>query len=48
MCIDMQYHHNYYVEKVMMTYSYDNSYIVIENCHEHDVRVSYDDFSDGG
>jgi hypothetical protein len=33
MCIVMQYHHNYYVEKVIMIYSYDYSYIVITNCH---------------
>jgi hypothetical protein len=28
--IVMQYRHNYYVEKVMTIYSYDNSCIVIE------------------
>jgi hypothetical protein len=43
----MQYHHNYYVEKVMAIYSYDDSYIVIENCHKHDARVYYDSFNDG-
>jgi hypothetical protein len=32
----------------MMIYSYGNSYIDIENCRKHDVRVRYDDFSDGG
>jgi hypothetical protein len=39
MHILMQYHHNYYVVKVMTIYSYDYSYIVIENCHKHDARV---------
>jgi hypothetical protein len=42
----MQYRHNYYVEKVMMIYSYDNSYIVIENCHKYDARVYYDGSND--
>jgi hypothetical protein len=44
----MQYHHNYYVEKVMTIYSYNDSYIVIENCHKHDGRPCCDDFNDGG
>jgi hypothetical protein len=43
----MQYCHNYYVEKIMMIYSYDDSYIVIENCRKHDVKVYYDSFNDG-
>jgi hypothetical protein len=39
MHILMQYHHNYYVVKVMTIYSYDYSYIVIEIFHKHDARV---------
>ena len=46
MCIVMQYHHNYYLEKVMMMCFYDDSYIVIENCNKHDARVRYDSFND--
>jgi hypothetical protein len=37
-----------YVEKFMTIYFYDNSYIVIENCHKYDARVCYDDFNDEG
>jgi hypothetical protein len=32
----------------MTVYSYDESYLVIENCHKHDARVCYDSFNDGG
>jgi hypothetical protein len=32
----------------MTIYSYDYSYIVIENCHKLDVRIYYDDYNDGG
>jgi hypothetical protein len=32
----------------MTIYSYDNCYIVIENCHKHDARVCFDKFNDGG
>jgi hypothetical protein len=46
MCIVMQYRHNYYLDKVMMICFYDDSYIVIENCHKHDARVCYDSFND--
>ena len=36
------------VDKDMTIYSYDYSYIVIENCHKHDARVWYDNFNDEG
>ena len=26
---------------------YDDSYIIIKNCHKHDARVYYDNFNDG-
>jgi hypothetical protein len=42
----MQYCHNYYIEEVMTIYSYDNFYIVTENCHKHDGRAYYDSFND--
>jgi hypothetical protein len=48
MCIVMKYCHYYYDEKVMTMYSCDDSYIVIEICHKHDARVSYDVFNDVG
>jgi hypothetical protein len=44
----MQYPHNYYVNKVMIIYSYGDSYIVIENCHKHDGGVYYGGFNDVG
>jgi hypothetical protein len=34
MRIVMQYHHNYYIEKVMPIYSFEDSYIIIENYHK--------------
>ena len=45
--IVMQYRHNYYVQKVMTIYSYDNYCIVIKNCHKHDAKLYYDGFNDG-
>jgi hypothetical protein len=27
--------------------SYNDSYIVIENCHKHDANVCYDNFNEG-
>jgi hypothetical protein len=38
----------YYVKKVMINYSYDDSYIIMENCHKHDGRICYDGFNDRG
>jgi hypothetical protein len=49
MFIVTQYRHNHYIKwKVMMIYSYDNSYIVIGNCHKHDTIICYGDFNDRG
>jgi hypothetical protein len=44
----MQYHRNCYVEKAMTNYSYDESCIVIENCHKHYATIYYDGINDGG
>jgi hypothetical protein len=44
----MQYHCNYYVEKFITNYSYDDSYIIIENRHKHDARICHDGFNDRG
>jgi hypothetical protein len=46
MCIGMQYFHNYFVEKITTIYSYEDSYIVIKNCHKYDVNIYYDGFND--
>jgi hypothetical protein len=48
MLIVMWYRYNYYVKKVVTIYSYDDSYIVIKNCHKHNARVYYDGFNDEG
>jgi hypothetical protein len=44
----MHYRHNYYVKKIITIYSYDDSYIIIENCHKNNARVCYDGFNDRG
>ena len=33
--------------RIVNSWSYDNSCIVIENCHKHDAKLYYDGFNDG-